>query len=171
MILKRNSVAVPFFFCNSLGLYAFFVHVTDTNVSVNNVAADEPFVTGQSEPPIYQFSPSAKYAVVNPLLENAFAPIVVTPLGIVMLVNLLHPLKAFVPIDTKLLGSLMLGRLLHPENVYGLIFVTPSGIFTSVKLLHPENAYEPIVATLLGIVIFFKFVHPSKALSKIVVTE
>ena len=40
----------------------------------------------------------------------------VTLFGIVILVKLLHPLKAYFPRKVTLLGMVMLVRLLHPEK-------------------------------------------------------
>ena len=66
-------------------------------------------------------------------------PILVTPLGIVMLVKLDAFWNAATPI---------LVRLLDPEKV------------TLVKLDAPENAEVPILVTPLGIVLLVKLVAP-----------
>lgn len=53
---------------------------------------------------------------VQPL--NAFAPIDVTPLGIVIEVSEPQPLNAFEPIDVTLLGILIELIKLQPKNAY-----------------------------------------------------
>ena len=50
----------------------------------------------------------------------------VTLLGIVILVKLVHPLKVFSPILVTLSGIVTLVKLVHPLKAYALMLTVPS---------------------------------------------
>ena len=71
----------------------------------------------------------------NPQPTKAYFPIVVTELGMVREVKLLHPQKAFSPILVTESGMITDCNLVQSKKVLSLISVTKSGIVTEVKLL------------------------------------
>jgi hypothetical protein len=74
--------------------------------------------------------------VKPPQSSNALSPILVTPLGIVMLVKLLQPPNATSPIVVTPLGIVNAPvKPLQPENAKSTILVTPLGI---ILLLQPN---------------------------------
>ena len=87
--------------------------------------------------------------VVNPEAANAFSPIPVTELGIVIDVKLKHDSNALSPIlATCEVGSNVTDdKLVHDSNASSPILVTELGMRIDVKLEHPWNAYRPILAT------------------------
>ena len=73
----------------------------------------------------------------------------VTLLGIVMPVSLLHREKALFPMLVTLSGIMMLVRLAQLEKAAPPMLVTPSGIVMLVRLPHPTKAKFPMLVTVL----------------------
>ena len=112
--------------------------------------------------------------------ENAEYPMLVTPLGIIVL---LHPfISVFEYVSIK---ALQLSRLsysgfplsttilvspLQPLNAPSPMLVTLLGITMLVRPLQPENAELPMLVTLLGIVTLIRPLQPENALPPMLVT-
>ena len=84
-------------------------------------------------------------------LSNAFSPMLVTVLGIVMVAKE-HILKADLPILVTLFGIVTLFRLMQQSKTLSPIDVTPLGIVMLVRLVQFWNALIPILFTLSGMV-------------------
>ena len=77
----------------------------------------------------------------------------VTLLGMVMLVRLMHNSKAWIPILVTLLGIVILVRLLQPPKVKSRILVTLSGMVMLVTEVfeYPKIGRDPFPTCLTGI--------------------
>jgi hypothetical protein len=95
----------------------------------------------------------------------------VTPVGIVILVNLLQPKKALAPMEVTPLGIIILVvNAIQPEKALAPMEVTLVGILILVNKEQPKKALAPIEVTLVGIVILVNEEQPEKALAAILVT-
>ena len=65
-----------------------------------------------------------------------------------------------IPILVTLVGRIISVKLLHSKKVFASIDVTFDGMVIFIKLIHPLKADIPIVVTFDGIVICFKLLHP-----------
>jgi hypothetical protein len=71
--------------------------------------------------------------------------ILITLLGIIILLRLLHEANAEIPILFRVFGKVMLFRLLQFSNKWSSTLVIPSGIEMLLRLVHSENADFPIL--------------------------
>jgi hypothetical protein len=69
-----------------------------------------------------------------------------------------------------LLGMVTLVKLLHSSNAASPMLVTLSGIFTLAKWSQLLNAKCPIIVTLSGMATLVKLLHPSNAKSPMPIT-
>jgi hypothetical protein len=90
--------------------------------------------------------------------KKAVFPMLVTLLGIVMLVSPVAP-SALLPIVVILLGITMLVRLEQPKNTPFPMTETPSPIKTLVRPKQFSKASSPMSITLSGIVMLVNFVQ------------
>ena len=105
---------------------------------------------------------------------------IVTLLGMVIEVKLLHPANALSPMLVTLLGMFVfeqpLSKVLVSVSIIALqLFrlsytLFPFSTVIKVKLLQPENAELPMLVTLLGMVIEVKLLQPENAEPPILVT-
>ena len=102
--------------------------------------------------------------------ENAFAPMFVTPAGIVTDVRLLHPQNVSFPMLIKLDGKVNDVNPLHPTKAPLPMLFTPEGIVNAVNLAHPANAFAPMFVTVDGIVTDVSPLRPENASSPMLVT-
>ncbi len=84
---------------------------------------------------------------------------VVTPSGIVMLVNPVHSVKTL----RSNKGVVIFVMLVQPEKALSGMVVTLAGIVMLVNPVQPEKALRPIEVTLSGIVMLVKPVQSLKA--------
>ena len=94
--------------------------------------------------------------------ENAYHPMVVTPLPILMLLRLVQSEKAEAPIVVTLSGIVTAVSLEQPENAYHPMVVTPLPILMLLRLMQSEKAEAPMVVTLPGIVTAVSLEQPEK---------
>ena len=108
--------------------------------------------------------------LVRPLLIKAFPSMVVTLSGIFISFRALQPEKAAFPILVIPLEIVTFFRDEQPEKTEPSMLVTPPGIVTSVKPVQPEKAFIPMLVTVPEIEIFVRPVQPKKAPPRMVVT-
>ena len=78
--------------------------------------------------------------------------------------------NAFFPMLVRLLGIIIEVRPEQYPNAHSPMFVTLLGIVMDVRVLQPRKAESPMLVTLLGIVMELRLLQPRKAESPMLVT-
>ena len=101
--------------------------------------------------------------------SKAFAPMLVTPLGMVMLVREVHRRKVLLSMLVMLSGMVMLFREEHRLKALSPMLLTLLGIEMLTRAVQLEKVAFPILVTLLGIAILVRAVQFAKTPPSIVV--